>query len=65
MSWAAGRSPERIEDRAYSLLGIFGINMPLLYGEGYNAFARLQQEIMKNSDDQTLFTWEETRPGLE
>ena len=65
MSWAAGRSTERIEDRAYSLLGIFGINMPLLYGEGCNAFARLQQEIMKNSDDQTLFAWEETGPGLE
>jgi hypothetical protein len=65
MSWAVGRSTERIEDRAYSLLGIFGINMPLLYGEGCNAFARLQQEIMKNSDDQTLFAWEETGPGLE
>jgi hypothetical protein len=65
MSWAAGRSTEKIEDRAYSLLGIFGINMPLLYGEGYNAFARLQQEIMKNSDDQTLFAWEETGPDLQ
>ncbi len=65
MSWAAGQSTKRIEDRAYSLLGIFGINMPLLYREGCNAFARLQQEIMKNSDNQTLFAWEETRPGLE
>jgi hypothetical protein len=64
MSWAAGRSTERIEDRAYSLLGIFGVNVPLLYGEGCNAFARLQQEIMRNSDDQTLFTWEETGPDL-
>lgn len=65
MSWAVSRSTERIEDRTYSLLGIFGINMPLLYGEGCNAFARLQQEIMKNSDDQTLFAWEETGPNLE
>jgi hypothetical protein len=33
MSWAAKRTASRIEDRAYSLLGIFGINMPLIYGE--------------------------------
>ena len=34
MSWAADRETTRIEDVAYSLLGIFDINMPLLYGEG-------------------------------
>jgi hypothetical protein len=32
--------------------------MPLLYGEGDNAFIRLQEEIMKDSDDETLFAWE-------
>jgi hypothetical protein len=57
MSWAAGRSTTRLEDRAYSLLGIFGVNMPLLYGEGERAFIRLQEEIMKNSDDLSLFAW--------
>ncbi|KAH8593285.1 hypothetical protein B0O99DRAFT_627713 [Bisporella sp. PMI_857] len=32
--------------------------MPLLYGEGgKKAFIRLQEEIMKNSDDHTLFAW--------
>ncbi|KAI2484117.1 hypothetical protein Ptr902_03057 [Pyrenophora tritici-repentis] len=31
--------------------------MPLLYGEGPKAFLRLQQEIMKQTDDQTLFAW--------
>ncbi|KIL89272.1 hypothetical protein FAVG1_07666 [Fusarium avenaceum] len=31
--------------------------MPLLYGEGKNAFLRLQEEIMKRSDDQTLLAW--------
>ncbi|KAJ5710487.1 HET-domain-containing protein [Penicillium malachiteum] len=54
MSWASNRSTTRKEDEAYSLLGLFGINMPLLYGEGESAFIRLQEEILKNSDDQSL-----------
>jgi len=62
MSWAAGRSTKRREDRAYSLLGLFRVNMPLLYGEGDSAFLRLQDEIMKHSDDQTLFAWGYKRP---
>ncbi|KAF5646569.1 beta transducin [Fusarium sp. NRRL 25303] len=57
MSWASKRKTTRIEDTSYCLLGIFGINMPLLYGEGINAFLRLQEEIMKRSDDQTLLAW--------
>ncbi len=57
MSWAAARTTTRKEDIAYSLLGIFGINMPLLYGEGGNAFLRLQEEIIKRSDDQSIFAW--------
>jgi hypothetical protein len=57
MSWAAGRSTTRVEDAAYCLLGIFDVNMPLLYGEGKKAFIRLQQEIMKVSDDHSLFAW--------
>lgn len=57
MSWAAGRQTTRLEDQAYCLLGIFEVNMPLLYGEGERAFIRLQEEIMKISDDQSLFAW--------
>ncbi|KAF9056943.1 heterokaryon incompatibility protein-domain-containing protein [Rhodocollybia butyracea] len=57
MSWAAGRETTRIEDRAYSLLGIFGVFMPTIYGEGTHAFIRLQEEILKMSDDQTIFAW--------
>lgn len=38
--------------------------MPLLYGEGDRAFIRLQGEIMKISDDQSLFAWEMTDHGL-
>ncbi|TBU44657.1 hypothetical protein BD309DRAFT_773987 [Dichomitus squalens] len=47
MSWAARRRTTRIEDEAYSLLGIFGINMPTLYGECRHAFVRLQEEILE------------------
>jgi hypothetical protein len=57
MSWASQRRTTRKEDQAYCLLGLFGVNMPLLYGEGDRAFVRLQQEIMKESDDQTIFAW--------
>ncbi|KAK1750317.1 heterokaryon incompatibility protein-domain-containing protein, partial [Echria macrotheca] len=57
MSWAATRDTTRLEDMAYCLLGIFDVNMPLLYGEGQRAFLRLQEEIIKDSDDQTIFCW--------
>ncbi|KAF9016678.1 heterokaryon incompatibility protein-domain-containing protein [Rhodocollybia butyracea] len=57
MSWAAGRKTTRIEDRAYSLMGISGVFMPPIYGEGEHAFIRLQEEILKVSDDHTIFAW--------
>ncbi|KAF8859299.1 HET-domain-containing protein [Acephala macrosclerotiorum] len=57
MSWAARRQTTRQEDRAYSLMGLFGVNMPLLYGEGRRAFIRLQEEIMRTTADQSLFAW--------
>jgi hypothetical protein len=61
MSWASKRQTTRIEDKAYCLMGLFGVNMPMLYGEGERAFRRLQEEIMKTSDDHTLFAWTEPR----
>jgi Fungal fruit body lectin/Heterokaryon incompatibility protein (HET) len=63
MSWASRRQTTRVEDEAYCLMGIFGVHMPTIYGEGRNAFIRLQQEILKVSDDQTIFAWE--GPGKE
>jgi hypothetical protein len=57
MSWAAYRVTTRPEDIAYCLMGIFNVNMPLLYGEGMKAFVRLQEEIIKDSEDQSLFAW--------
>jgi hypothetical protein len=58
MGWASGRKTTRTEDRAYSLLGIFDINMPIIYGEGERSFFRLQAEILKVSDDHSLFIWD-------
>jgi hypothetical protein len=57
MAWASKRSTTRIEDMAYCLMGLFNIHMPMIYGEGENAFIRLQEEILKVSDDHTIFAW--------
>lgn len=57
MCWAANRTTTRVEDTAYCLMGLFDVNMPLLYGEGSKAFERLQEEIVKKSTDQTIFVW--------
>ncbi|KAK7988359.1 tRNA (carboxymethyluridine(34)-5-O)-methyltransferase [Apiospora arundinis] len=63
MSWAASRETTRAEDAAYSLMGLFDINMPLLYGEGSKAFLRLQEEICRRSNgDLTLFAWSADAP---
>lgn len=58
MSWAATRGTKRVEDRACSTLGILQVNMPMLYGERQKAFTGLQEKIIKDSNDQSLFTWE-------
>ncbi|KAJ8127443.1 hypothetical protein O1611_g6192 [Lasiodiplodia mahajangana] len=57
MSWAAHRETSRIEDEAYCMMGLFNVHMPLIYGEGQKAFLRLQEEIMKTTEDYSLFTW--------
>ncbi|KAI6110449.1 heterokaryon incompatibility protein-domain-containing protein, partial [Pisolithus croceorrhizus] len=57
MSWAADRKTTREEDRAYSLMGLCGVNMPMLYGEGKKAFQRLQLEIIRTSTDHSIFAW--------
>lgn len=57
MYWASRRQTSREEDMAYCLLGIFDVNMTMIYGEGEKAFIRLQEQIMKDSNDMTLFAW--------
>jgi hypothetical protein len=61
MSWLAGRSTSRVEDMAYCMLGLFDVNMPLLYGEGERSFTRLQLAIITNNDDESIFAWDLTR----
>lgn len=58
MSWAAGLSADHIEDAAYSLLAIFKVSMPINYGEGMTSFLRLQEEILKNTNDYSLLAWQ-------
>ncbi|KAH0434875.1 het domain-containing protein [Colletotrichum camelliae] len=62
MSWLSKRDVTREEDLAYCMLGLFDINMPLLYGEGMKAFTRLQEEIVKSDNDHTIFCWEWVYP---
>ncbi len=66
LSWAAHRVTTRVEDIAYSVLGLFEVNMSLLYGEGEKAFSRLQEEIIKRQSDHSIFAWRApTIPGLQ
>ena len=58
ISWAANRTTTRVEDcRAYSLMGLLDVNMPMLYGERKKAFHCLQLEIIRSSNDQSIFAW--------
>jgi hypothetical protein len=50
LSWAATRHTTREEDKAYCLLGLLDVKMPLLYGEGDEAFPRLLEEVIKKSN---------------
>jgi len=66
MSWASARITTVLEDQAYCLLGIFEVQMPLLYGEGVNSFQRLQKEIIEQGlADQSLLVWGNTPQNLD
>ncbi|OSD01503.1 HET-domain-containing protein [Trametes coccinea BRFM310] len=65
MSWASDRETTRVEDEAYCLMGLFGIRMPTIYGEGRQAFVRLQEEILKRIPDQSLFAWGRLWPDFQ
>jgi len=57
MSWMAGRVTKEVEDIAYSMLGLFNVNLTPLYGEGCKAFMRLQRAILESSTDESIFAW--------
>ncbi|KAK4899334.1 hypothetical protein LTR49_027657, partial [Elasticomyces elasticus] len=49
MQWAAQRRTKKVEDKWYSMLGVFGVHMTLIYGEGADsAEKRLTDEIGKS-----------------
>ena len=71
MRWTSRRSTTMKEDKAYCLLGIFGVFMPLIYGEGEeHALRRLREEMAKrqtgsgvtNSQDVAGMVFIPTRP---
>lgn len=57
MSWAAGLSADLVEDAAYSLIGIFDVNLSINYGEGMVSFIRLQEEVLRRTTDYSLLAW--------
>ncbi|KAF9223976.1 hypothetical protein BS17DRAFT_89308 [Gyrodon lividus] len=57
LRWVAHRETTKVEDMAYSIMGLFGISIPILYGEKQWAFARLQRELVRLTNDPVLFDW--------
>jgi hypothetical protein len=58
LQWASTCTTTLPEDIAYSLFGIFSIQLPILYGENkQNALGRLLQEIVARSGDITALDW--------
>jgi hypothetical protein len=63
MSWASRRQTSKVEDRAYSLFGVFGVSMFIDYGEREKAFQRLQRTILENFRDESIFAWTSGQPS--
>ncbi|KAG2137114.1 uncharacterized protein EDB93DRAFT_1253728 [Suillus bovinus] len=58
LQWVSRRVTTLQEDIAYSLFGIFGVQLPIMYGEKkQNALGRLLQEIVAQSGDITALDW--------
>ncbi|KIJ58831.1 hypothetical protein HYDPIDRAFT_119186 [Hydnomerulius pinastri MD-312] len=57
MLWASNRRTTRVEDVAYSLIGIFDISMPVAYGEGHWAFFRLMEAIIERCREPGVLAW--------
>jgi hypothetical protein len=51
LQWASTRETKKVEDKAYCLLGIFGVSMSLRYGEKDAAFRRLKEKIDRRSGE--------------
>ncbi len=64
LSWMAGRTTVLVEDIAYSMLGLLEVSLDPRHGEGYQAFMRLQQALIENSPDESIFAWIAPSNGL-
>ena len=54
---ASTRKTTRIEDAAYSLLGIFSMSLPVVYGEGDKALGRFLAQLLTSSGDTSILAW--------
>ncbi|KAF8552625.1 hypothetical protein OG21DRAFT_105056 [Imleria badia] len=54
---ASARQTTRVEDAAYSLLGIFSLSLPVVYGEGDKALGRLLAQLLTSSGDTSILAW--------
>ena len=54
---ASTRQTTRVEDAAYSLLGIFSTSLPVVYGEGDKALGRLLAQLLTSSGDTNILAW--------
>jgi hypothetical protein len=54
---AARRETTIVEDAAYSLLGIFSMSLPVVYGEGDHALGRLLSQLLASSGDTSILAW--------
>lgn len=57
MAWASQRKTMKIEDAAYSLLGLFNVTLPIAYGEADRAWYRLMAVIVNECTDASIFAW--------
>ncbi|KAF8125249.1 hypothetical protein EV363DRAFT_1532897 [Boletus edulis] len=51
------RETALVEDEAYSLLGIFSVSLPVIYGDGDQALGRLLAQILTSSGDASILAW--------
>ena len=64
LSWQAHRRTTEVEDMTYSLFGVLGVHLVPTYGEGRQAFQRLQAEILRTQKDESIFAWTAPAGGL-
>ena len=58
LRWASTRCTTRQEDIAYSLFGVFGLHLPVMYGESADySLGRLLAEVISRSGDTSILDW--------